>query len=208
MNKKSSSKNMITRQAASFAWSAFKENFGLFTAILLTFIAAWVILEIAVIQGQRFGIVWWSAAHLIFLLFFAGIQVGFIRACLDLYDGKTPSFIDTFRSLNRGLKFLSGQVLYVLITVVGLVLFILPGIYFAVRYVFLVFCQVENEEALSQNFQQSAIRSNGNMAYLFGVSLSLLFLNILGACFLGVGLFVTIPFSSLMMTAIHRQLLN
>jgi hypothetical protein len=208
MNKKSSSKNMITRQAASFAWSAFKEHFGLFMGILLTFVAAWIILEIAVIKGQRFGIVWWSAAHLIFLVFFAGMQVGFIQACLDLYDGKTPKFIDIFRSLNRGLNFLIGQMLYWLITAGGLVLLILPGIYFGVRYIFLGFCQVENQEGLRESLGHSAIRSRGNIAYLLAVTLSLLLLNILGACLLGIGLFVTIPFSSLMMAAIHRQLLN
>jgi hypothetical protein len=196
------------RKASRFAWLALKEHFGLFTAILLTFGAAWVILEIAVIQGQRFGIVWWSAAHLVFLVFFAGLQAGFIQACLDLYDGKTPKFIDIFRSLNRGLKFLGGQTLYVLITVAGLILLVIPGIYFGVRYIFVGFCQVENESGIQESFRQSDIASSGNMAYLLAVIVSLLLLNLMGACLLGIGLFVTIPFSCLMMTATYRQLLS
>jgi hypothetical protein len=66
-------------QAVDFAWPTFKKHFALSTAILLTIVGAWLALEIVVIAGQRFGIVLWAAAHLAFFIFFAGIEVGWLR---------------------------------------------------------------------------------------------------------------------------------
>ncbi len=81
-------KPVSVRDAFSFAWRALKQRFGLFAAIILTFVAAWVVLEIVVIRGQQFGIVLWAVAHAAFLIFFGGLEAGFARVCLDLYDGK------------------------------------------------------------------------------------------------------------------------
>jgi len=88
--------SIIIRQAIEFAWTTFKKHYGLLTAILLTIFGAWVALEIIVIAGQRFGILWWTVAHLVFFIIFAGIEVGFTQACIALYDGKEPTFAGHF----------------------------------------------------------------------------------------------------------------
>lgn len=193
-------------QAVNFAWPTFKKHFGLFASILLTTFGAWVTLEIIVIAGQRFGIVWWVLAHLAFLIFFAGVEVGFLHTGLVLYDGGEPTFIDTFRYLALGPKFLAGQVTYVLMIVVGLPLFVVPGLYLGVRYAFFGFCLVNGKAELIHSFQQSAILSSGAKSSLLGILVSLLVLNVLGASLLGLGLFVTIPLTVLMMTAVYQQL--
>jgi hypothetical protein len=197
--------SIIIHEAINFAWTTFKKHYPLLTAILLTIFGAWVVLEIIVIAGQRFGLVWWTVAHLAFFFIFAGIEVGFVQACFALYDGKEPTFTDTFGYLPLGLKFLAGQVLYLLITIIGLVFLIIPGVYFSVRYAFISFRQVAGEERLSQSFQQSAILSTGNHVSLLALIGSLLVFNVIGACFLGIGLLITIPLSTLTMTAIYKQ---
>ena len=193
-------------QAVNFAWSIFKKRYGLFAAILLTVFGAWVALEIVVIAGQRFGIFLWAVAHLAFFIFVAGIQVGFLQICLDLYDGREPTFADTFGHLALGPRFLAGQVIYLLIVMIGLVLLVVPGIYLGALYALFVFCMVSGEADLRHNFQQSAILSAGTKTYLFAIFVALLVLNLLGACLLGLGLFVTVPLSVLIMTAVYRQL--
>lgn len=84
------------RQAFNIVWPIFKKRFGLFTAVLLTVFGAWVVLEIVVIAGQRFGIFLWAVAHLALLVFVAGIEIGFLHVCLALYDGGEPTFGDIF----------------------------------------------------------------------------------------------------------------
>ena len=198
--------SMITRQAIDFAWTAFKKHSLLLIAILLTIVVAWVALEVIVITGQRFGILWWTAVHLAFFFILAGIEIGFIQACFALYDGKEPTFADTFRHLSSGLHFLVGQTLYLLMTIIGLAFLILPGIYVGVRYAFSGFCQVEGEKSIGQSFQQSAGMSMGNSGYLLAIIGILLVFNLIGACLLGIGLLITIPLSTLTLTAIYKQL--
>jgi uncharacterized membrane protein len=46
----------------------------------------------------------------------------------------------------------------------------------------------------------------GSKTYLLWILVFLLVLNVLGASLLGIGLFITVPLSVLMMTTIYRQL--
>jgi uncharacterized membrane protein len=198
--------SLSIRQAFNFAWPIFKKRFGLFTAVLLTIFGAWVALEIVVIAGQRFGILLWAAAHLAFLVFVAGLEVGFLQICLALGDGREPTFADTFTHLALGPKFLAGQILYLFMVVIGLLLLIVPGVYFSLRYALFGFCMAAGETTLVRSFQQSAILSAGTKIYLLWILVALLAFNSVGACLLGLGLFITVPLSVLMMTAVYRQL--
>lgn len=197
---------LSVRQAFDFAWPIFKKRFGLFTAVLLTILGAWVALEIVVIAGQRLGIGLWVVAHLAFLVFVAGVEVGFLQICLALCDGREPTFADIFTHLALGPKFLVGQILYVLVVVIGLLLLVVPGAYFSVRYALFGFCMVAGETNLVRSFQQSAFLSMGTKIYLLRILVTLLAFNTVGACLLGFGLFITVPLSVLMMTAVYRQL--
>ena len=194
------------RQALNFAWPAFKKRYRLFAAVLLTIFGAWAVLEIVVIAGQRFGILLWVAAHLAFLVFFAGVEVGFLRICLAIHDGEDPAFADAFAHLALGPKFLAGQILYLLMVVVGLVLLVVPGVYLGVRYSLFGFFLAGGETNLKSSFQQSATLTNGATADLLKFFVALLLFNLLGACLLGLGLFVTVPMSGLVTTAVYRQL--
>jgi hypothetical protein len=193
-------------QAFNFAWPTFKKRFGLFTAVLLTIFGAWVALEIIVIGGQRLGILFWAVAHLAFLIFVAGIEVSFLQICLALSDGGEPKFADAFAHLALGPKFLAGQVLYLLMVVMGLLLLVAPGVYLGVRFAMFGFCMAASETNLARSFRQSAILSTGAKPYLLRVFVVLLVLNVLGASLFGLGLFITVPLSVLMMTAVYRQL--
>jgi uncharacterized membrane protein len=194
------------REAFRFAWPTYKKRVGLFAAILLTILGAWVALELVVIAGQRFGILLWLVAHLAFLVFVAGVKAGFLAICLDLYDGQEPAFADTFKALALGPKFLAGQIVYVLMVAAGLLLLVVPGVYLGVRYAFFSLCMVDGDRDLVRSFQESAILSSGMETSLLKILVVLLVLNVLGASLLGLGLFVTVPLSFLMLTAVYRQL--
>jgi hypothetical protein len=198
--------SISVHQAASFAWPAFKRYYRLFTTGLLAIFAAWVALEIVVIAGQQFGILVWALAHIAFLIFFAGIEVGLIKISFAVYDGQEPTFSDLFAHLALGLKFLAGQLLYGLIIVVGLVLLLVPGFYLGVRYAWFGFCMADGEANMVESFRESAIMSAGQTASFLAIFAALLVFNLLGASLLGLGLLVTIPLSLLMLSAVYRQL--
>jgi uncharacterized membrane protein len=193
------------RHAVDFAWPTLKKRFSLFTSVLLTILAAWVVLEVVVIAGQRFGIVLWAAMHLAFLIFLAGVELGLLQICRAFRDGKVPAFADTFAYLPLGPKFLAAQILYLLFIVVGLLLLIVPGIYLGIRYAFFGFRFADGETDLLRCFQQSAILSQGATPGLLWILAALLVFNLLGASLLGLGLLITVPLSVLIMTDVYRQ---
>ena len=194
------------RHAFDFAWPAFKKHFGLFTAVLLTIFGAWVVLEIVVIAGQRFGILLWAVMHLAFLIFFAGVEVGLIQTSRALSDGKAPAFAETFAHLPLGPKFLAAKMLYFLMVAIGLLLLVVPGVYLGLRYALFGFCFANGETNPLRCFQQSAILSKGATTGLLWILAALFVLNLLGASLLALGLFITVPLSVLIMTDVYRQL--
>jgi len=194
------------RQAFVVSYPIFKKRLVLFTTVLLTLFGAWVALEIVVITGQRFGIVLWSIAHLVFLIFFAGMELGFLQICFALYDGREPKFAEAFEHLALGANFLAGQILYLLMVAIGLLFLVVPGVYLGVRYSLFGLCMVAGETNLMRCFRQSAILSSGSMRRLFWIFVVVLLFNALGASLLGLGLFITVPLSALVVTAVFRQL--
>jgi hypothetical protein len=194
------------RQAFKLAWPILKERFGLFAAVLLTIFGAWVALEVVVVAGQRFGILLWAVAHAAFLIFAAGIEVGLLAMGLALHDGRAPTFRDAFAHLALGPRFLAAQILYLLMVVIGLAVLVAPGICLGVRYTLFGFCMADGEANLIRSFQKSAVLSTGAEAYLLRMLLVLVALNLLGASVLGIGLFVTLPLSVLVLATVYQRL--
>ena len=196
------------RMAFDFAWMTFKKQIGLFTAFMLTFFTLWVVVEVAVVAGQRFGLLLWVIAHLGFFVIFAGLEIGLIRVCLGFQDGKQIHYSEIFRELHLGISFLFVQLAYFVMTLVGFVLFIIPGIYLGTKYALYAFYFADGNSNLKQSFQQSGVVGRGSWWFLFWFSVFIVLLNILGASILGVGLVITVPLSVLMKTSIYRQLRN
>lgn len=193
------------RRAFQFAWPASKQHAGLFTAWLLTLFAAWVALEVIVVAGQDLGLLLWAVAHLAFLLFCAAHSAGLLQVCLNIHAGRHPRYAEAFQAFASAPAFLAGQLFYLLAVCVGLVLFIVPGLYLGARWAFFGFELLTAGNLLSA-FQRSARLTEAVTARLAGVLGVLLLLNLLGAAVLGLGLLLTVPLSLLVLTDLYRQL--
>lgn len=190
------------RQTFDFAWITFKENFRLLSACVLTFFGSWVVLEVLVIAGQRLGFLWWFAAHLGFFVVFAGLEVGFIKTCLDLHDGKHVVYSDLFRELRLGASFLLIQLIYFVMVFTGLAFLVILGVYLGTKFTFYAYSFADGYPSLKQSFQQSGIITQDLMWF----SIDILLLNIVGTSVLGIGLIVTVPLTTLMKVHVYRQL--
>jgi hypothetical protein len=200
------SRSISVHRALAFAWPTFKKHWWLFLAMLLSVLAAWIVLEVVVITGQRFGLLLWIAAHLAFLIFFACVQIGFLRTCLALRDHRAVAFADAFAPFSLGIRFLAALALYVVVVVVGLALLVAPGIYLGARYAFFGYSFANGEPGIGNAFRSAARLAAGTIPELAAILAAVLLFNLLGAAVLGVGLLVTIPVSGLFLTDIYRQL--
>ena len=188
------------------AWNLYTSHVLLFFIMLLILVGAWLLLEAVVIYGQRFGFALWLIAHLAFLTFFAGYVAGFSRICLAIVDGVPVTISDLFTDLRTSLAMLAAIVIYLLLLLLGGLLFIMPGVLLGGRFNFYPFFLQRREIGLIESFKLSKSLSKNIGAHQARFFLFRLTLNILGASLFGLGLFITIPLSGLMQAAMFRHL--
>jgi uncharacterized membrane protein len=103
-------------------------------------------------------------------------------------------------------KYLGASILYAVALVVGLILLVVPGIIFALMFMFTTFIVIDRELGPVEAMKESNRITYGHKWSLLGFTLVLVLINLLGVIALVVGLLVSIPVSSLAVTHAYRVL--
>jgi hypothetical protein len=122
-------------EAISYGWNSMKENVGFFVLVFLIF---WVV------EGAFYGIggafikypVVTIILYIIGWLLAIFIQMSVVNITLRLNKGGEPDFKDIYSAYPYFGKFILAAVLYGLLVLAGLILFVIPGIYWAIKYHF------------------------------------------------------------------------
>jgi uncharacterized membrane protein len=132
--------------------------------------------------------------------------LGYLQISLARIDGKPGGYSDLFRSLRSGPGFLLAGLGYLAITSVGLILLLIPGLYWGSKYGFWGFFLASEGSEVGLGYRRSAEITQGVKGKLVGYSLLLFLINILGAALLGLGLVVTVPITVLTYASLFRIL--
>lgn len=194
------------RGALGFGWTAFRARPGLCAGVFGTLFAAWALLEILVVASHRLGVGVNLGLHLLFLLFFSGLKLGFFRIALSLEAGGAPGYGELFASLAGGPRLLGAGLLYLSGVILGLAALVVPGLYLAMRYSQVGFAMAAEDLGIGASLRRSGELTRGALPALLGFSALLVVINLAGAALLGVGLIVSLPVTVLAMAAVYRQL--
>jgi uncharacterized membrane protein len=207
-------------EALRFGWNTMKANLGFFIVLLLIMFMISAIpnainsfLQTAT-KGSE-GVSGISALTVMFttILSIASqvisfiMQIGVLKISLKFYDGEKPDFSELFKHYRLFWRFLGASLLVGLIVLAGFILFIVPGIIWAIRYSFVNYLIVDKNFGIMESLHKSREMTDGKKGDLFVFFIVLLLINILGVICLGVGLFATIPTSMLAFAFVYRQLL-
>ncbi len=92
-------------------------------------------------------------------------------------------------------------------TILGTIAFVAVSIYFSTRYKFMKFVVLDNPLMRSRDmFKHAGLITKGSLIQLFGFTITLGFLNLLGLICLVVGLLVTIPTSKIAEVKVYEYL--
>ena len=134
------------------------------------------------------------------------LSIGLVRISLQLYEHKPVTFDDLFASDGLFLKYLFASILSLLITIIGLILLVVPGIIWAVRLQFAPYFVVDKRlepfDALSKSWEAT----RGHVGQLLLLTVTLVLINLVGVLLFGVGLLITIPLSMLASVYAYRKL--
>ncbi len=201
-------KKFTSGEAISFGWEKMKKNFWFFVGLLFI---AWLIQAIPSGISSAIGD---KMAPLVFLLAVAAwviqliVNMGLIKIILDIVDKGTASLGDLLSQTKFFLNFLAGSILYGLIVIGGLLLLIVPGIVWAIKYQFFSYLIIDKNLGPIEALKKSGEITAGSKGAIFGLDILLILINLLGLLCLVVGLFVTIPLSMVAKGYVFRKLLG
>lgn len=194
------------KEALGFGWNVAKKNIRFFVPVLLTVMGVsffFSVIDSALGEDAVFarfivGIASWVVSSI--------TAIGLIRICLDFVDNKKANISDLFKYYDRTVNYMAGSILYGLIVGLGLLLLIVPGIYFGLRLQFFSYLAAEKNMGPIQSLRNSWDMTRGMTWQLFVYGLLVMGINILGFLALFVGLFWTIPTTSVTTAYIYRHL--
>lgn len=202
-----SDQKFFKKEAISFGWRTMKPNFIFFAKVLLFVWLAGVLFGYIANGLEGLPIIISSIAYVGFWVLGMILNIGLIKIALDFSFNQRPKFGDLFSQYELFFKYLVGYILYKLIVLAGLILLIVPGIIWAIKFYYFPYFIVDKKMGSIQALKESSRITSSSKWNLFLLFLLLGLINIAGALFFGIGLLATIPTSMVAIAFVYHKLL-
>lgn len=134
------------------------------------------------------------------------IKIGYTKIFLRINDGESPKFSDIFQEYKTFWRYLGTSVLSFLTVLGGLILLVVPGIIWLIRFSFAPIIVVDTKMGPVASMKESYAITKGNFWKLLGFWMVIGLVNLLGIICLGVGFLVTMPVTILASIYVYREL--
>lgn len=197
--------NMFTKEVCALSLDYFKGQLRILFTLGVFIVAVYssgFLLFITILGGYKGGIL-----PLVFLLGGAIVlQLGLIKVTLNITGNKPVTVRDAFKNYNMSLRYLVGFFAYFVIVFLGLCLFIVPGIVWAVRYSMWPFLLVHRDLEVLEAFKESSKITYGSKK-----DLGMLYVTLLGGVVVslipfGLGILVFYPYMLLVLAQAYRKM--
>lgn len=192
------------------SWGLFKERWADFYKLYV------VLLLVAILSSMGTGIVTESLGqsfaifyNLITFYISTVFSIGFVRGYLKIVRDEPLEInvlYDHYANWRLVLTFVSAQVVYGLVGALGLILLIVPGVYFLLKYMFVQMLIADQGLRFGEAFSKSAEMTEGIKMNLLGYVLLVFGLSVLGLLLLLIGSLVTTPVVTIAGGILYEQL--
>lgn len=195
------------KEAISLGFELAKKNIiffiGIFVIVVVISMVSGAVQVAAALDKQPFAYI---ILNVVMFIVNSIIAMGLIKVTLELIDKKKPKFSDLFY-VKPLVNFILGSLIRGVITFIGFILFIIPGIIFSIRLQYVTYLIVDKNLSPVEAVKKSWNMTKGNTWNLFFLGILLFLVNILGVILLLVGLFITVPLTMLATAFVYRKLL-
>ncbi|MEK7167941.1 MAG: hypothetical protein AAB791_02990 [Patescibacteria group bacterium] len=205
------------KEAIRFGWETAKKKFWFFFgAIIITMIIQFIpnvynsifhpskgvaasldMYALPAIDSMIISLIFWVIGMI--------IAIGWIKIALKLAQGEEAKISDLFSGWKLFFHYLFGSILYGLIVIAGIILLVIPGIIWQIKFSFFPYLILEGNGPI-QALKKSSIITKGAKWDLFFFSFLLGMINLLGAVLLLVGMLWTIPLVAVAMAYAYVKL--
>jgi hypothetical protein len=144
-----------------FGWNKLKENWF----FLLSYL---VLVNIICAGGYLFGLPigqsapkTWILVQIFLFVLNMTFGMGLIKANLTIADGEKPSWSYIYSQFPLLFKYFFGALLYVIVVLLGLILFIVPGLVWGVKYLLFSYAVVDKKFGPIEALEESSRITNG-----------------------------------------------
>lgn len=195
------------KEALKFGWDVTRKNLPLLIGV---FLVMWLT---GFIPGffnsyQEEQPAFWGLINIVSYILSIGVSLGSLKIFLSLVDGKKSEFSDLFSffKVRPIFRYFLASLLYGLVVFFGLILLVIPGIYFAIKYAYYPYFIVDKNTGVFESFSKSGQITKGHIWNLFLFGLLTFLVGIAGVLVFLVGLLVALPVVSLATTYVYRKL--
>jgi uncharacterized membrane protein len=182
------------KESLKYGWQKSKENMELILYATL------LILAVGWLAGGL------SPIGLIIVIFMIIVRMGYTKIFLRMHDGESPKFGDIFKEYRTFWRYLGTCILYSLVITGGLILFVIPGIFWAARFSLALIVVIDTKMGPIKSMKESYAITKGSFWKLLWFWIVVSLINILGLLLAGVGLLLTIPVTTFASIQIYRLL--
>jgi len=186
-------------------WELFKKNLNLLLGLIGVYLAYYIAQYLISYLFPQSALA--TLLSLVFVVIFLVIQLGAYNMILKIVDGKKATIQDLYTYSNIAMKVLRNIVAGFIVGIavaVGLVFFIIPGIYIAVRSMFFTYYIVDKDAGIVDSIKMSWDLTKNGVLNLFLLAILFIIINFIGAILI-VGLAVTLPLTFLATAILYRK---
>jgi len=192
--------------ALSTGWQVYKSNFGFLIVTFILYAIITGVLNGAQSYLREQGSVLVAIPSVLSMAVSSLLGVGLVRMGLKLLNGEKAEYEDLLRGTDQWLSYLLGSLLVGVIVLAGFILLIIPGIYWALKYMYVPYLIADKNLKIKEAMKLSAAMTNGVKWHLIGYGFVQLGLIIAGTLALVVGLIAVLPTIWLASLSIYQQL--
>jgi uncharacterized membrane protein len=185
------------REYVEQAWNIFRQHVGEFIGFTL-------VIFVASALSSRMNFAGSFIISAVTTSFYAGYSIAAFR----ILSGQPFQFNDFFRGFNYFLPLFLAGLAGGFIVCIGFILFLLPGIYLAVCYMFTTFLIIDYRMEFWQAMETSRKIITKHWFAFFGFAFVLFLINLLGILALGIGTLVSIPVSACATAIAYKEVIG
>lgn len=199
-------KQVPIKKALSIGWNKTINNLGFFIGIVLI---VWIIGAGPGFLSEKIGDNFPITSLILAILggiLSVIIDMGLIKIGLDFIKSKGSKIKELFLQYPKFWKYLGAIILYLLIILGGLILLIVPGIIWAIKYQFFGYFIIDKDSSIKEAIKKSGEITKGAKWDLFLFDILILLINSIGVLTFGIGLIFTVPTTQIAMAYVYKKL--
>lgn len=193
-------------EAFGVGWSQLKRHWVFIVAAFTTLFAIEAVFGYLIDVPYRDIEPTSSLLAILALLIRMWLNFNLLVIMIRLFDDVEPKWSDLFIWREETLSYVSASILYCLLVFVGCLFFVIPGLYFALKYSFYGYLIADKKLGAVEALKVSARLTTDMKWLLVGFGVVVVSILLLGLLAFGIGLLIAIPVVSLAVIFVYRSL--